>query len=240
MLKEVAKVESQAFSRNFWDKQTTITPGGLQGGTPCSLIFLLLITITGCARKPSPPKPITPKPQHPIHITGIEKALNNFHSVQTGVLYRSAQLSPKFLEKIIKKLNIKTIINLRGKNPNTRWWRKEQALAKKLGVTFYNIPMAASRLPEKKNLLKLLSIYKQAQKPILIHCYSGSDRTGEAAALWILEYQKLGKKKALNQLSLKYGHLQFKYPEKRRFITLWQGMRWLIHEYIPNKFSTII
>jgi len=197
-----------------------------------SLIFLsLLITIAGCARKRPLSKPA--KIKDAIHVTGLEKELNNFHSVQTGFLYRSAQLSPKFLEKMIKKLGIKTIINLRGRNEHMRWWRKEQALAKKLGVTFYNIPMAAAHLPKKQNILILLNIYQKAKTPILIHCYSGADRTGEAAALWILEYQKLGKKEALKQLSFKYWHLQFKYPAKRRFINLWRGRQWLIHEYNP-------
>jgi hypothetical protein len=39
---------------------------------------------------------------------------NNFHKVDEGV-YRSAQILPWRLKKIIKKYNIKTIINLRGK-----------------------------------------------------------------------------------------------------------------------------
>ena len=41
----------------------------------------------------------------------------NFHKVDDGV-YRSAQLMPWRLKKIIKKYNIKTVINLRGNNKN--------------------------------------------------------------------------------------------------------------------------
>ena len=68
------------------------------------LAFLLSIMLAGCARKNQLHRPN--KTEHSIHVTGIEKALNNFHSVQPGVLYRSAQLSPQFLEKMIKKLGI--------------------------------------------------------------------------------------------------------------------------------------
>ncbi len=185
-----------------------------------------------CARR----QPITPQ-KKPIHIASLEKAINNFHAVQSGVFYRSAQLSPYFLEKMVKKLNIKTIVNLRGQNSHKRWWRKEQALAQKLGITIYDIPMAASRLPQKAHLLTLLDIYEKAQRPILIHCYGGADRTGEAAALWILEHQKNDKRTALKQLSLKYGHFPFVYPAKRFFINLWQGKKWLIEEYNPAAYK---
>jgi protein tyrosine/serine phosphatase len=173
----------------------------------------------------------------PIHIASLEKLLNNFHTVQPGVLYRSAQLSPHVLETMIKKHNIKTIINLRGCNEHKRWWQKEKKLIEKLGVTFYNIRMSAAHLPDKQTLLNLLQLYQHAQRPILIHCYSGADRTGEAAALWVLEQQKKNKKTALNQLALKYGHLRFRYPAKQFFIKLWQGKQWLIHDYDPQYYA---
>ncbi len=199
--------------------------------------IIIVFSITGCARRPKVCS--SPKISHPIHITSLEKALNNFHTVQPGVLYRSAQLSPLFLEAMIKKHDIKTIINLRGNNEQKKWWQKEKKLAEKLGVTFYSIPMSAARLPNKQNLLNLLTIYQTAQRPILIHCYGGADRTGEAAALWVLEQQKKDKKTALKQLSLRYGHMRFVYPAKRFFINLWKGNKWLIDDYDPQSYNPL-
>lgn len=199
------------------------------------ICFIFFLATTSCARKPVPRHQMAMPPA--MHIPSLEKVLNNFHVVQPGVLYRSAQLSPQFLEVMIKKHNIKTIINLRGSNEHKHWWQKEKLLAEKLGVTLHNIRMTASQLPDKKNLLTLLKTYQNAQRPILIHCYSGADRTGEAAALWVLEQQKKDKKTALKQLSLRYGHLQFMYPAKRFFINLWQGKNWLIHNYNPQHYK---
>jgi len=167
-------------------------------------------------------------------INCIRKLFDNFHSVERGVLYRSKQLSKKRLEKYIKRLDLKTIINLRGPNPTRSWWRQEKALAQKHGLKFYNLAMTARSLPSKQHLLKLLDIYKTAPKPILIHCYSGADRTGEAAALWVLEHQKKHKNIALKQLSFKYGYVRSKHPAKHFFISIWQGKKWLTATYDPD------
>lgn len=185
------------------------------------------------------PKPIDINIQKSTHIkkisiNSLRKLFDNFHSVESGTLYRSKQLSQRRLEKYIKRLGLKTIINLRGSNPTRSWWQKEKAVTKKYGLKFYNLAMTARSLPSKKHLLKLLEIYKTAPRPILIHCYSGADRTGEAAALWVLEHQKKHKNIALKQLSLKYGYMRFKHPAKRFFIDIWQGKDWLKKSYDPD------
>lgn len=173
-----------------------------------------------------------------IHLSPIQKTYNNFHTVEPGVLYRSAQLSRTILEKCIKKYHLKTIINLRGRNEHKKWWQQEKMLAQKYGLSFFDLSMNARSLPQKENLINLLAIYQNAPRPILIHCYSGADRTGEAAALWILEQQKKDKKTALKQLSLKYGHFPLRYPAKKFFIKQWQGARWLSQEYDPINYPS--
>ena len=94
--------------------------------------------------------------------------------------------------------------------------------------------MSARRLPHKKDLATLLNLYENAPRPILVHCHSGADRTGEAAALWILDQQKKRRKDALKQLRLKYGHLKFKRPSKRFFIKIWNGRKWALNQYNPK------
>jgi|GEM_PF-6786677 len=173
-----------------------------------------------------------------IHISGLSKIWDNFHSVETGVLYRSGQLSSRKLKKYIKKLDIKTVVNLRGHNKLKKWWQDERQITHELGVSFYNIAMSASRMSSQKELKRLLLIYKTAPKPILIHCLSGSDRTGEAAALWVLEQQKKHIKKALKQLSTRYGHIEFHRPAKKKLIRLWKGEQWLNNDYQSCKITT--
>lgn len=155
----------------------------------------------------------------------------NFHMVEKNAFYRSAQLTPKRLGHYIEKHGIKTVINLRGENPHAQWWLDEQSVVQKNGVEYYNIPMSASRLTTKENLLTLLDTYDNAQLPILVHCYSGVDRTGEATAIWVMEKMGKSKRKALAQLSLSHRHLAFKYPAKSFLINIWQGRNWLIKNY---------
>lgn len=172
-----------------------------------------------------------------VRINDIKKLLDNFHSVQPGALYRSAQLKPSRLRKYIKKFGIKSVINLRGVNEKSKWWQAEKAILEKLNVNYYNIPFSASHFSSKENLHKLLYLYKYAPQPILIHCRDGADRSGEAAALWVLERQGKRKKDALKHLSIKYGYLRFRRPEKYFLISIWQGEKWLNQNYDPKSYA---
>ena len=166
----------------------------------------------------------------------VQRFCENFHTVEKGKLYRSGQLKPNRLEHYLKKYTIKTVINLRGRNPLEPWWLNEFFTTQRLGVTLHDIAMNSYTLPPKKHLIKLLHLYKSEPKPILIHCLSGADRTGEAAALWVLEQQKKNKRIAQQQLSLRYGYLKRRKPAKYLLIKIWQNLTWLIKKYKPESY----
>ncbi len=162
---------------------------------------------------------------------------NNFHCVEKGKLYRSAQMSHKTLRWYIKKYGIKTVINLRGIHPGKRWWRLERFTVLNGGAHYFNISMHAGQLTKKEDLKKLLSIYQSAKGPILIHCQGGADRTGEASALWRIEMQRKSKKRALKQLSMHYNHIKSWYPAKRFLIKEWRGQKWLENSYNRTNYT---
>jgi len=149
---------------------------------------------------------------------------DNFFEIQKNTFYRSKQLSPQKLLFYLKKFHIKTVINLRGKNPQKKWWQQEKDICQKNGVTLHDIAMDANQFPKKQNIVTLLNLYKNAPRPILVHCNGGSDRTGEAAALWVIEQQQKRSKEALKQLTFHYGHLRSKAPKKRTLIKNWRGL----------------
>lgn len=158
----------------------------------------------------------------------------NFHEVDEGKLYRSAQLSGKEFEKAIKKHNIKTIINLRGASPGKDWYEEEKEVAQKYNVHHIDIGMSAQRLPHREDLLKLLNAYQSVERPILIHCRGGADRTGEASAIYQMLYMGKTKKEALKMLTVKYFHLKKRFPAKRYFIKeLWVDENWAYQDYFP-------
>lgn len=171
-----------------------------------------------------------------LHPNNFTEKFDNFYTVEQGKIYRSKQLDAKKFELYIKKYGIKTLVNLRGENPGKKWWEKEKKAASKNNVQFYNISMNAKKLPSKENVLKLLSIYDNAPKPILIHCQAGANRTGEAAALWKIYKQGTTKEEALKQLAIKYGHFSSKNGAKNFFIKIWQGKNWVKKYYDPKNY----
>lgn len=163
-------------------------------------------------------------------------ASNNFHAVIPGLLYRSAQLKPEALEKKIRMHGIKTIINLRGKNPWARWWWHERSIAARYDVDMIHIALSAIRIPNKQQLKTLLSTLRHGRQPILIHCAHGSDRTGAGCAIFVREllpmvnpsghYLHLAERAARRQLSgKKFGHWKWFFPVMDKFIDIWLALR---------------
>lgn len=157
----------------------------------------------------------------------------NFYTVESGKVYRSAQLTKAEFEASFKKLGIKTVINLRGEKPNDGWYKDEVAVTSQYGVTLVDIGMSAKRLPHREDLLKLIETLQNADYPILIHCKAGADRTGEAVAVYKL-LQGQSKAEAMKSQSIKFGHIAALYPAKTYFIReLWNGLEWAYNDYNP-------
>ena len=131
----------------------------------------------------------------------------NFHPITIGEAYRSAQLDRDELEYYIKKYNIKSILNLRGKNADAPWYIEEMKVSTEYNVIHYDISIPASYEPSKKDIQKLIEIFNHAPRPILIHCQAGADRSGLVAAMWKVIVDKEPKSEARKELSILYGHI---------------------------------
>jgi protein tyrosine/serine phosphatase len=130
----------------------------------------------------------------------------NFHPVVAGELYRSAQPTPARIAAYKSKYGIATIVNLRGENGRHAWYRDEIAASRRLGIAHVDFRMSAKHELSRERAAELLSILKTARKPILIHCHSGSDRSGLAAAVYLAATGH-GEDAAEAQLSWRFGHL---------------------------------
>lgn len=111
---------------------------------------------------------------------------HNFHAVIPGKIYRSAQLSPTALNHYVRKYQIKTIINLRGKNLGDRWYLDEMSFVAQHEVRHFDVKLSAYQLPTDKQLARIVYLLQHAPKPILIHCRSGVDRSGLAASISVI------------------------------------------------------
>lgn len=131
---------------------------------------------------------------------------DNFHAIVKGEAYRSAQPSADEIRAYREKYHIATIINLRGKSDGQAWYDAEVRTAKELGIGHVDFPMSPRKELTQAQSLALIALMKSAPKPILIHCHSGSDRTGLASALYLAALAKVGEEKSETQLSIRFGH----------------------------------
>ncbi|QIB36219.1 dual specificity protein phosphatase family protein [Ancylobacter pratisalsi] len=140
----------------------------------------------------------------------IEQLIGNFHTVVPGQLYRSAQIDADELPAIQAKYGVRTVINLRGASSKP-WHAAEVAESERLGMTHIDYGLSAGRELTQKQVEELVTIMRDAPKPILVHCKGGSDRSGIASALYIAAIEKGSEEAAEWQLSLFYGHFPIPY-----------------------------
>jgi protein tyrosine/serine phosphatase len=111
--------------------------------------------------------------------------LYNFHWVAPGVA-RSAQPYLGLYGPYLKAHGIRSIVNLRGENTKHQWWHKERALAARLGILHFDVRLNTRKLPSADRTALLFDTFARAEKPVLLKCSGGQDRTSLAAALYLL------------------------------------------------------
>jgi len=159
-----------------------------------------------------------------VAFVGFTVANGNFHAVARDEAFRSAQPSPKDLERYARERGIRTVINLRGENRSDAWYRDEVATARRLGLRHIDFRMSARRGMSNDEAWRLIAIMRDAPKPLLIHCESGADRSGLASALYVAGVQGLGEVAAERQLSLPYGHVAAPFGKGWGSTVTWERM----------------
>jgi protein tyrosine/serine phosphatase len=99
------------------------------------------------------------------------------------------------------------LINLRGQQSNNGADALSRARATGLGLDIVDIPLKGRDAPDIDCIEQLHDIYIHDDRPALMHCKSGADRTGFAAGLFVLFHGGTAAG-ALRQLSLRFGHIR--------------------------------
>jgi protein tyrosine/serine phosphatase len=118
----------------------------------------------------------------------------NLHKV-SGDLYRGAQPTARGMKEL-KKLGIKTIVNLRSFN-------SDRSEMKKAGVNFNreHIWMKAWHAEDKEIVRFLKIVNDPAKRPVFVHCQHGADRTGTMCAVYRVAIQGWSKPEALREMT---------------------------------------
>ena len=130
----------------------------------------------------------------------------NFGVVDGGLVYRSSQPLDG-LAALIADRKIATVLNLRGGSDADPWYAAEVAATRRLGVDFYDLPLVATARPSRMQLLTVLDLLDRCKYPLLIHCKSGSDRTGLVSGLYLMTRKGVDPIRAEDAFSLYYGHV---------------------------------
>ena len=113
----------------------------------------------------------------------LRKAWRNQHEVAPGV-WRSSQPDPGMIRRLAAQ-GVKAIVNLRGA---TEWgsYFLEREACRAAGIELVDFKLNSRKLPSRDALLALDALFGRLPKPFLMHCKSGADRAGFAAALYLL------------------------------------------------------
>lgn len=167
----------------------------------------------------------------------------NFRTVTAGQAYRSGQLWPDHLQRVIREHKIRSVISLKGGDLSKSWYRQENEICEKNGAKLYRVQLTASQLPRPAQLSQLLELFDTVEYPLLFHCTGGADRSGLAATLYLHTREKLPLDEAQQRgLTWRYGHFQAKAPNMDRFFDIYrregagQDLRGWIRTGYPEAF----
>lgn len=130
----------------------------------------------------------------------------NRHRVGSGRLWRSAQPAPHQIDRMARE-GLRSIVCLRGE-PEYGSWPLEVERCRDLGLDVRCITLRSRAAPERETILELKRLFETIDYPALIHCKSGADRAGLAAALYLIFQEGVPPREAMRQLSLRYGHVR--------------------------------
>ncbi|WP_204114833.1 dual specificity protein phosphatase family protein [Shimia biformata] len=130
----------------------------------------------------------------------------NFDRVADG-LYRSNQPDVRRF-RAMAEFGIKSVLNLRGES-KTPFYRIIKESCEAFGMTLFTISgLSASRAPKRESLLQVFDVFDTAQKPLLVHCKSGADRTGLVSMMYLIDQEGLSVAEARPHLSFRYAHIR--------------------------------
>jgi protein tyrosine phosphatase (PTP) superfamily phosphohydrolase (DUF442 family) len=135
----------------------------------------------------------------------------NVHAVVPGAIYRCAQPSAAGFARQIERRGIRTVLNLRGTaqamhQPKSDWYRQEAETTFAEGVSQEDVTLSAYLLPPPAEIRRALEVLDRADRPILLHCKQGADRTGLVSAIAILTQPGGTLAAARRELWPIYGH----------------------------------
>lgn len=171
--------------------------------------------------------------------------------VAGSTVFRSPQPTPRQLREYAEELGVRSVLNLRGPNPGEQWYDEERQVVRELGLAYSEYRFETTDWPPQYEVRRLVSDVRRLPRPALLHCESGMDRSGWAAAIArLMEGAPLAE--AVGELTAAKGHVCFRAGcSLHRFFDAYRGWlvrsrvresaetfeRWVSAEYVPGHFG---
>ena len=135
--------------------------------------------------------------------------LGNFYQVSKD-LYRSDQPDDEAMQQL-HAMGIRSALNLRE-------YHSDDDEAENTSIKLYRVPMNAGEINDAL-VEKALEAIADAPKPILVHCWHGSDRTGAIVAMYRMVFQDWPRQRAIDEfINGGFGYHQSVYPNIERYL----------------------
>jgi protein tyrosine/serine phosphatase len=117
-------------------------------------------------------------------------------------LYRGAQPGEKGLKQLREKLDVDTIVDLRGEFKFILLSR-ERKQAKALGMEVVSIPGNGWSPPTDKEIAEFFALIQQRpQRHIFVHCWLGGDRVGDFIAAYRIAFNGWTADQAIREMHM--------------------------------------
>jgi protein tyrosine phosphatase (PTP) superfamily phosphohydrolase (DUF442 family) len=172
-----------------------------------ALGVVLSAAFAGCRTEPdattaaSPPRKLTlPQPGETYEVLGWRKGLGGFLVKYDDRVFRGGDVLDRRGAEVLKKLGIRTILSV---TPDT-----ERELSREYGFRLVEVPFSKKEVIDPALRAKIVSVLKDGDGPIYIHCHGGTHRGGTIGMMYRLHVQGWDQKKAVDEYVRLGGDLE--------------------------------
>ena len=122
-------------------------------------------------------------------------------------LWRSAQPAPHDIAWA-RRAGIRTVVSLRGGREHGSWQLQREA-CERHGLVLVEFVLRSREAPSRETIRAAKDLFDGLAYPALVHCKSGADRAGLAAALYLILHEGRSAADARRELSPRFGHFRF-------------------------------
>lgn len=130
----------------------------------------------------------------------------NFHPVAPGAFRSNQPTHARFAR--LKAMGVKSILNLRGSAGAAHYLVEEES-CRELGLDLTSVSLQARAAAPREKVQALIRAFRQIEKPFVMHCKSGADRAGFAAAIYLIEIEGRPVSEARRMLGARYIHFKW-------------------------------